>query len=82
MNRTRAQRRLRRKGYTHETTMLRPGRLEESLGIPKLILIFESGRQHNGGPDTPRKIWRDYLLPGDVVRPVGKHYIHNGKVPR
>jgi hypothetical protein len=81
VKRTRAQQRLRRKGYTHESAPLRQDPLQERLGIPKVIFIFKSGSQHNGGPDTPRKIWRDYQLPGDVVRPVAKHYIHKGGKP-
>ena len=75
MNRTRAQSKLRRKGYTHEITYLR-----EPFPPRKFIFIQKSHSSHDG-PLTPRKVWRKHLLPGEIVRPIAKHYIHNGKRP-
>lgn len=69
MKRTRAQRRLRRKGYTYEVTYLK-----EPFLLTKLILIVKGHRSS----------WREhrpYLLDGEVIRPVGTTYIHNGKKP-
>lgn len=69
--RSRCQRKLRRKGYTYEVTSLR--KLWEGK-TPKLILILDHGSW---------RWWRRHpTLPGDVVRPVGTYYINNGKKPR
>jgi hypothetical protein len=82
VNRTRAQRRYRRQGYDTEITRLRRDPVEERLGIPKLILLTQSWTSHNGGPDTPRHHRRDAgLLPGEIIREVGKTYIHKGGKP-
>ena len=79
MNRTRCQRRLRRKGYTHEITTLK----NPWTRIPKLILIVKAHTAHDGTAFTPKHCRRDQgLSEGDVLRPVGKHYIHNGRKPR
>jgi len=74
MNRTRAQRRLRKQGYTHEQTHLGPSWIPGWTTGPKLIYLRNA--------TMGRKALRETTLAGDVLRPVGKHYIHNGKTPR
>jgi hypothetical protein len=80
-NRTRCQRRLRRRGFDLEITRLRSDPVEERLRIPKLIFITQSWTVHNGGPDTPRHYRRQHLLPGEIIREAGKFYIHKGGKP-
>ena len=70
MNRTRAQRRYRKKGYTHEIAYLKepfPTRYFKGL------IYLVSPQRH--------KTHRPYLLPGEVIRPVAVSYIHNGGKP-
>jgi hypothetical protein len=72
VNRTRAQRRYRRKGYTWEIAPLR----NPSPSTPKLVVIHKPGQ-------WGWRSYRPYLLDfmGEVIRPVAKHYIHNGGKP-
>jgi hypothetical protein len=71
--RTKAQRRYRKQGYTWEIAPLRnPFR-----HTPKTIVI------HKSGPYGWRS-YRPHLLDflGETIRPICKHYIHNGRKPR
>ena len=68
MNRTKAQRRWIRKGYTHETGWL-SGRGEPWNFI--LVLRPESAAY-----------FRKNLLPDEFVRQIAPRFIHNGRKPR
>jgi hypothetical protein len=71
MNRTRAQQRYRRQGYTFEISQLR----NPLMRSPKTILI------RKGASDSWRE-WRRYCAAmGETIRPICKHYIHNGGKP-
>lgn len=72
MNRTRAQRRYRRKGYTWEIASLAPNPY-----TPKLIVIQKSG-------PWGWRSYRPYLLDflDEQIRPIAVQYIHNGRKPR
>lgn len=66
--RTRAARRLRREGYTHELVSW----AKPLPGVPKVMIIFNAGWD----PD-PYRAYGD-----EVIRPVGTAYIHNGRKRR
>jgi hypothetical protein len=70
MNRTRAQRREHKRGYTHEVVFLK-----NSLQLPggRKPIYLCSPQQH--------KSYRPHLLPGEVIRPVATTYIHKGRKP-
>jgi hypothetical protein len=51
------------------------------LGIPKTIYVTNPHSSHDGA-QTPRKSWRRAALEGEVIRPVGTYYIHNGRKPK
>lgn len=69
--RTRLQRRLRRQGYTWEIAPLK----NPTPRSPKLIVIHK--------PVSSWRAYRPYLLGfiGEVIRPIGTIYIHNGRKP-
>lgn len=66
--RTRAQRRLRGKGFTYETTYLK-----DDLA-PKIIHISKGHR-------SSWRSYRPYLQEGEVIRPIAVTYIHKGRKP-
>ena len=69
--RTRAQRRYRRQGFTFELTELR----NPFKRRPKTIHILK-------GSSSSWRWWRDNSWNADeVIRPIAKHYIHNGRKP-
>lgn len=70
MNRTRAQRRLRRKGYTWEM-----GFLSSKTLWGKQPWIISGG-------NVSWRIARHNLFPGEVIRPIAAHCLHNGRKPR
>ena len=70
MNRTRAQRRLRKQGYTYEVALLK----EPFPWVVKVIVISKGHRSS----------WREhrrYLFEGEVIRPIAHTYIHKGGKP-
>lgn len=71
MSRTRAQRRFRKQGYTYEKAFLK-----EPTMFPGDKVIFVSK-----GHRTSWREARDYLFPGEVIRPVAHTYIHKGGKP-
>jgi hypothetical protein len=70
MKRTRAQRRWRRKGYTHELIQLR----SDVPGKPRLSYLI-------GSQESWRQQRKFGLLIGMPVRPVCQQFLHNGRKP-
>lgn len=68
MKRTRAQRRWRRKGYTHEVGNW------DTIGRPYHYLLVVR-------PETAAYFRKHPALPGDFVRPVAQQLIHKGGKP-
>jgi hypothetical protein len=66
--RTRAARRLRRQGFTHELVSW----AKPLPGVPRVMIIFNAGHDQDAVP----------AFGDQVIRPVGTAYIHNGRKRR
>ena len=73
MNRTKAQSKLRKRGYTYEIAYLS----EPFKGrYAKMLILIVKGHR------TSWRENRNHLMAGEVIRPVATTYLHNGRKPK
>jgi len=73
MNRTKAQSKLRKRGYTYEIAYLS----EPFKGrYAKMLILIVKGHR------TSWRENREFLNHGEVIRPIATTYLHNGRKPK